>query len=130
MNRTLVQMLELDIEIPFETDRHANIALNSVVQDKEPRSGTLINRFLSLKIFFPNSIIFNKIFVSLIYRSNLEIKFISILSTNFRELSVEGKILKVHWTAEEARILRTSVTSLLQLLTLVSQTIEQFDVLE
>ena len=52
MNRTLVQMLELDIEIPFETDRHANIALNSVVQDKEPRSGTLINRFFLTKFFF------------------------------------------------------------------------------
>ena len=49
--KILIQMLELDIEIPFETDRHANIALNSVVQDKEPRSGTLINRFISLKIF-------------------------------------------------------------------------------
>ena len=62
MNRTLVQMLELDIEIPFETDRHANIALNSVVQDKEPRSGTLINRFFLRKFFFLNSIILRKFF--------------------------------------------------------------------
>lgn len=38
--------------------------------------------------------------------------------------------LQIEWRAEEARILRTSANSLLQLVTLVMQTIEQFDNLE
>ena len=37
-------MYELAIDVPFETARHADIALNSLVQDVEPRSGTMIQR--------------------------------------------------------------------------------------
>ena len=39
------RMYRLDMEIPFETERHAYILLNSLVQDEEPRSGTSIERF-------------------------------------------------------------------------------------
>merc|ERR1712130_130893 len=85
-----LKMHELDLEVPFESARHAEIALNSLVQDKEPRSGSGIQR----------------------------------------DLTTEKNILRVKWKAEEARILRTSVTSLLQLLTLVTQTMEKFDGLE
>ena len=42
-------------------------------------------------------------------------------------MKVEKNIFKIEWKAQEARILRTSVNSLLQLATLVTQTIEQFD---
>ena len=42
-------MYKLDIEIPFETNRHAEIVLNSVVQDEEPRSGSMIERFMSIR---------------------------------------------------------------------------------
>ncbi|CAG5082477.1 Oidioi.mRNA.OKI2018_I69.PAR.g10137.t1.cds [Oikopleura dioica] len=83
-------MYSMNVEIPFETERHAKIALNSVIQDEEPRAGTHIER----------------------------------------KISVERNLLKVSWEAEEARILRTSAQSLLQLLVLVTQTIEQFDGLE
>ena len=41
-------MYKLDIEIPFETKRHAEIVLNSVIQDEEPRSGSMIERFLAI----------------------------------------------------------------------------------
>ncbi|CBY12450.1 unnamed protein product [Oikopleura dioica] len=77
----------MNVEIPFESERHAEIALNSVIQDEEPRAGTHIER----------------------------------------KITVEGNLLKIHWEAEQARILRTSAQSLLQLLILVTQTIEQFD---
>jgi tRNA threonylcarbamoyladenosine modification (KEOPS) complex Pcc1 subunit len=83
-------MYTLEVEIPFETKRHAEIALNSVIQDEEPRSGSSIERKIK---------------------------------TNENSLQIE-------WRAEEARILRTSANSLLQLVTLVMQTIEQFDNLE
>ena len=45
-------------------------------------------------------------------------------------MSVEKNVLRLNWTAQEARILRTSVNSLLQLVTLVTETIEQFDGME
>jgi len=83
-------MYSMNVEIPFESERHAEIALNSVIQDEEPRAGTHIER----------------------------------------KITVEGNVLKVNWQAEEARILRTSAQSLLQLLILVTQTIEQFDGME
>ena len=38
-------MYTLEVEIPFETKRHAEIALNSVIQDEEPRSGSSIERY-------------------------------------------------------------------------------------
>ena len=37
-------MYEFEVSVPFATDRHAKIALNSVIQDEEPRSGTMIER--------------------------------------------------------------------------------------
>ena len=40
---------------------------------------------------------------------------------------MEKNELKINWRAQEARILRTSVNSLLQLVALVTATIEQFD---
>ena len=33
-------MYELELEIPFETDRHADIVLKSLIQDEEPRSAS------------------------------------------------------------------------------------------
>ena len=81
-------MYKLDIEIPFETKRHAEIVLNSVIQDEEPRSGSMIERFLTIHNFR--------------------------LTFFFRKLSVDDNILKLNWTAQEARILRTSANSLLQ----------------
>jgi len=83
-------MYTFELELPFATERHAEIVLNSVVQDEEPRSGSMVER----------------------------------------KLSVEKNTLKVNWTAQEARILRTSVNSLLQLISLTAATIEQFDGLE
>ena len=94
----------MNVEIPFETERHAEIALNSVIQDEEPRAGTHIERL------------------------NTCLKICN--NFTFRKITVEGNLLKVNWKAEEARILRTSAQSLLQLLTLVTQTIEQFDGME
>ena len=38
-------MYTLEVEIPFKTKRHAEIALNSVIQDEEPRSGSSIERY-------------------------------------------------------------------------------------
>ena len=37
-------MYSMNVEIPFESERHAKIALNSVIQDEEPRAGTHIER--------------------------------------------------------------------------------------
>ena len=37
-------MYSMNVEIPFESERHAEIALNSVIQDEEPRAGTHIER--------------------------------------------------------------------------------------
>ena len=37
-------MYTMNVEIPFESERHAEIALNSVIQDEEPRAGTHIER--------------------------------------------------------------------------------------
>ena len=82
-------MYKLDIEIPFETKRHAEIVLNSVIQDEEPRSGSMIERFMSIR------------------SCGLTFGF-------SRKLSVDDNILKLNWTAQEARILRTSANSLLQ----------------
>merc|ERR1739847_34566 len=82
----LTVMFELEVVIPFENSRHANIALNSLIQDREPRSGSKLERILA----------------------------------------VTEKNLTVKWTAEEARILRTSCTSFFQLLSLVVETIEEF----
>ena len=39
-------MYTFDLAIPFENERHATIAMNSVVQDVEPRASTLIERQL------------------------------------------------------------------------------------
>ena len=47
-----------------------------------------------------------------------------------KELSLEGNKLVVHFKAKEARFLRVAVNSFLEFLTLVTETIEQFDVLE
>uniref|UniRef100_UPI00398E8BE8 L antigen family member 3-like n=1 Tax=Pristiophorus japonicus TaxID=55135 RepID=UPI00398E8BE8 len=43
-----------------------------------------------------------------------------------RELSVTGCVLQVHWEADEARILRVSVSSFLDHLALVLQTMDRF----
>ncbi|XP_028923474.1 EKC/KEOPS complex subunit LAGE3 [Ornithorhynchus anatinus] len=43
-----------------------------------------------------------------------------------KDLTVAGSDLRVHWTAEEARILRVSITSFLDLLSLVLLTMERF----
>lgn len=45
-------MYTMNVEVPFESERHAEIALNSVIQDEEPRAGTHIERLTSwLKIW-------------------------------------------------------------------------------
>ena len=41
-------MYKLELEIPFDTERYAEILLNSLIQDEEPRSGTLIERMQNL----------------------------------------------------------------------------------
>jgi len=47
-----------------------------------------------------------------------------------KELSLESNKLVVHFKAKEARFLRVAVNSFLEFLTLVTETIEQFDVLD
>ena len=81
--------MEMRLEIPFDTERTAEIAYNSLHVDPEPkRSGSR------------------------------------------KELTLNGKILCVQFNCEEARTLRVSVGSFLDLLTLVIDTINQFDVLD
>ncbi|XP_006005472.1 L antigen family member 3-like [Latimeria chalumnae] len=43
-----------------------------------------------------------------------------------KEVEVKDNLLHVHWAADEARILRVSVNSFLDLLGLVLQTMERF----
>ncbi|XP_038603659.1 EKC/KEOPS complex subunit LAGE3 [Tachyglossus aculeatus] len=43
-----------------------------------------------------------------------------------KELAVSGSQMTVHWSAEEARILRVSISSFLDLLSLVLLTMERF----
>lgn len=43
-----------------------------------------------------------------------------------KTLEVSGNLLRVNWTAKEARILRTSVTAFFENIILIVQTIEQF----
>lgn len=45
-------MYTLEVEIPFKTKRHAEIALNSVIQDEEPRSGSSIERYEIKNLMF------------------------------------------------------------------------------
>ena len=79
--------METSIEIPFDTDRTAEIAYHSLRVDPEPkRSGSK------------------------------------------KELILDGKILRVNFFCEEARTMRVSVGSFLDLLVLVIDTMNQFDV--
>ena len=79
--------METSIEIPFDTDRTAEIAYHSLRVDPEPkRSGSK------------------------------------------KELTLDGKILRVKFFCEEARTMRVSVGSFLDLLVLVIDTMDQFDV--
>ena len=79
--------METSIEIPFDTDRTAEIAYHSLRVDPEPkRSGSK------------------------------------------KELILDGKILRVKFFCEEARTMRVSVGSFLDLLVLVIDTMDQFDV--
>ena len=81
--------MEMYLEIPFDTERMAEIAYNSLRVDPEPkRSGS------------------NK------------------------ELTLSGNILCVQFNCAEARTLRVSVGSFLSLLTLVIDTMDQFDVID
>ena len=43
-----LKMYTFELSLPFATERHAEIVLNSVVQDEEPRSGTMIERLINL----------------------------------------------------------------------------------
>ena len=43
-------MYTFELELPFATERHAEIVLNSVVQDEEPRSGSMVERFTFCKV--------------------------------------------------------------------------------
>lgn len=53
-------MYTFELELPFATERHAEIVLNSVVQDEEPRSGSMVERFFSWsKTHFINKLIEN-----------------------------------------------------------------------
>ena len=81
--------MEMSLEIPFDSQRTAEIAYNSLRVDPEPkRSGSK------------------------------------------KELRLEGNRLLVQFNCEEARTLRVSVGSFLDLLTLVIDTMIQFDVAE
>ena len=81
--------MEMRLEIPFDTERAAEIAYNSLRVDPEPkRSGSR------------------------------------------KELTLSGKTLCAQFNCAEARTLRVSVGSFLDLLTLVIDTIDQFDVID
>ncbi|XP_073920368.1 EKC/KEOPS complex subunit LAGE3 isoform X2 [Castor canadensis] len=43
-----------------------------------------------------------------------------------KELTVSGSILAVHWTAEDSRLLRTSIINFLEQLSLVVRTMQRF----
>ena len=79
--------MEMSLEVPFDTERTAEIAYNSLRVDPEPKR-----------------------------------------SGSGKELTLNGKILLVQFNCEEARTLRVSVGSFLDLLTLVIDTMDQFDV--
>ena len=78
--------MEMQIQIPFDTERTAEIAYHSLRVDPEPkRSGSK------------------------------------------KELTLNGKLLCAKFHCDEARTLRVSVGSFLDLLTLVIDTMDQFD---
>lgn len=79
--------MEMSLEIPFDTERTAEIAYHSLRVDPEPKR-----------------------------------------SGSGKELTLNGKLLLVQFKCEEARTLRVSVGSFLDLLTLVIDTMDQFDV--
>ena len=79
--------MEMSLEIPFDTERTAEIAYHSLCVDPEPKR-----------------------------------------SGSGKELTLNGKLLLVQFKCEEARTLRVSVGSFLDLLTLVIDTMDQFDV--
>ena len=79
--------MEMSLEIPFDTERTAEIAYHSLRVDPEPKR-----------------------------------------SGSGKELKLNGKKLLVRFNCEEARTLRVSVGSFLDLLTLVIDTMDQFDV--
>ena len=81
--------MEMTLEIPFESSRHARVAYDALRVDKEPkRSGMVKTLCLAEK---------------------------------------DGKILHVKFNCEEARVMRVSVNAFMDLLALVTDTIEQFD---
>jgi len=75
------------VTVPFPSNRHAQIAHQSLKVDQEPRKGEISRKF-----------------------------------------TVDDRFLTVDWEATEARLLRVSVNSLFDMLKLVVQTIEKFDV--
>ncbi|NP_001373734.1 L antigen family member 3-like [Danio rerio] len=77
--------LEFFLKVPFPTEREANIALQSLSPDPEPRKGGIS-----------------------------------------KSLCVSGQTLSVSWAADEARILRVSVSSFLDHLSLVMETMDAF----
>ena len=80
--------MELSLDIPFDKERTAEIAYNSLRVDAEPkRSGSK------------------------------------------KDLTLNGNILHVNFKCDEARTIRVAVGSFLDLLTLVIDTIDQFDVI-
>jgi EKC/KEOPS complex subunit PCC1/LAGE3 len=79
--------MELTLKVPFENEKTAEIAWNSLRVDPEPKRSGLV-----------------------------------------KELSVQGNVLQVHFKCQEARILRVSVNTFFDLLNLVVQTMDQFDI--
>lgn len=54
-------MYTFDLDIPFESARHADIVLNSIVQDEEPRSGSMIERYLVYLFWLKSLFLYFKI---------------------------------------------------------------------
>ena len=78
--------MEMSLDVPYPTPRHASVAYDALSVDKEPK------------------------------RSGMN-----------KTLCVVDNVLKVHFQCKEARVMRVSVNSFFDLLTLVNQTMQDFD---
>ena len=79
--------MEMTLDVPFPTARHAGIAYDALRVDPEPKRSGM--------------------------KKTLEVR--------------EGNVLHVEFRSQEARTLRVSVNTFLDLLGLVTKTMDQFD---
>jgi EKC/KEOPS complex subunit PCC1/LAGE3 len=78
--------MEMNLEVPFDTSRHAQVAYDALRVDKEPKRSGMV-----------------------------------------KTLELKDNILSVKFNCDEARVMRVSVNAFLDLLALVTETMEQFD---